>query len=170
MDQVALVEVLPSAQPGAAHAAAIEDMSEGPLDHFSAPAHGLAPDIRSQPHAIGVDRFARRLVAMPTQVALGRLGFGDARLPHAAFQSLQLFARVIPLVGDQDAGRILARRQSDRVEVARSRVQRRRKRRRIAFVGRMDRRRHDDAGVEIDRVLRLGLWCKRFDPIGYAGG
>ena len=83
MDQVALVEVFPSAQPGAAQAAAIEDMGEGALDQFAAPAHGLAPDIRSQPHAIGVDRFARRLVAMPTQVALGRLGFGDARLPHA---------------------------------------------------------------------------------------
>jgi hypothetical protein len=76
------------------HAVAIEDMGEGALDHFAAPAHGLAPDIRSQPHAIGVDRFARRLVAMPTQVALGRLGFGDARLPHAAFQSLQLFVEV----------------------------------------------------------------------------
>ena len=62
---------------------------------------------------------------------------------------------MIALVGDHDAGRILARRQSDRVEVARGGVQRRRKRRRIAFVGRMDRRRGDDAGVEIDRVLRL---------------
>src|ERR1700683_2667757 len=67
MNQVALVEVLPPAQPGAAHAAAIEDMGEGALDQLAAPAHGLAPDIRSQPHAIGVDRFARRLVAMPTQ-------------------------------------------------------------------------------------------------------
>ena len=98
---------------------------------------------------------------MPTQVALGRLGFGDARLPHAAFESLQLFARVIPLVGDDDAGRILARRQSDLVEVARGGVQRPQKRRRIAFVGRMDRRRHDDAGVEIDRVLRLVSQMRR---------
>src|ERR1700693_5569840 len=57
MDQVALVEVLPPAQPGAAPAAAIEDMGEGALDQLAAPAHGLAPDIRSQPHAIGVDRF-----------------------------------------------------------------------------------------------------------------
>ena len=92
MDQVALVELLPSAQPGSTHAAAIEDMGKGPLDQLAAPAHRLAPDIRSQPHAIGVDRCARRLIAMPTQVALGRLGFGDARLPHAAFKSLQLFA------------------------------------------------------------------------------
>src|ERR1700727_3959061 len=119
MDQVALVEVLPSAQPGSTHASAIEDMSEGALDQLAALAHGLAPDIRSQPHAIGVDRFARPLVAMPTQVALGRLGFGDARLPHAAFQSLQLFARMIALVGDHDAGFLLARRQPNRVEVAR---------------------------------------------------
>ncbi len=162
VDQLALVEVRPSAQPCSTHAAAIEDMGEGPLDHFSPSAHGLAPDIRSQPHAIGVDRFARRLVAMPTQVALGRLGFGDARLPHAILERLQLFARVIPLVGDHDAGRILARRQSDRVEVARGGVQRRRKRRRIAFVGRMDRRGHDDAGVEVDRVLRLAGQMRRF--------
>ena len=98
-------------RPGAAHAAAIEDMGEGALDQLAAPAHRLAPDIRSQPHPIGVDHFARRLVAMPTQVALGRLGFGDARLPHAILERLQLFARVIPLVGDHDAGRILARRQ-----------------------------------------------------------
>ena len=110
MDQVALVEVLQFRAAGAStHAAAIEDMGEGGLDHFSAPAHRLAPDIRFQPHTIGVDRFARRLVAMPTQVALGRLGFGDARLPHAAFQSLQLFARMIALVGDHDAGFLLAR-------------------------------------------------------------
>ena len=74
MDQVALVEVLPSAQPCSTHAAAIEDMGEGALDHFSAPAHRLAPDIRFQPHTIGVDRFARRLVAMPTQVALDGSG------------------------------------------------------------------------------------------------
>ena len=38
-----LVEVLPSAQPCSTHAAAIEDMGEGALDHFSAPAHRLAP-------------------------------------------------------------------------------------------------------------------------------
>jgi hypothetical protein len=55
------VEVRPSAQPCSTHAAAIEDMGKGPLDHFSASAHDLAPDIRSQPHAIGVDRLARRL-------------------------------------------------------------------------------------------------------------
>src|SRR6516162_10190783 len=65
MNQVALVNVLASAQPGAAHAAAIEDMGEAALDQFAAPAHGLATDPRSQSRPVGVDRFARRLVAMP---------------------------------------------------------------------------------------------------------
>jgi hypothetical protein len=40
------VNVLATAQPGAAHAAAIEDMSKTPLDHFAAPAHGLPSDPR----------------------------------------------------------------------------------------------------------------------------
>ena len=34
MDQVALVNVLPTAQPGPPHAAAIEDMGEAALDHL----------------------------------------------------------------------------------------------------------------------------------------
>src|SRR5580693_500660 len=42
VDQIALVDVLASAQPGALHAA-IEDMGEGPLNQLAAPAHRLAP-------------------------------------------------------------------------------------------------------------------------------
>jgi hypothetical protein len=45
MDQIALGDVLASAQPGPSHAAAIEDMGEGPLDQFAAPSHGLSPDL-----------------------------------------------------------------------------------------------------------------------------
>ena len=104
MDQIALVEVFPSAQPSPSHAAAIEDMGEGAFDHLAAPAHGLAPDSGFQPRPVGVNRCARRLVAMPAQIALGRLRFGDARLPHAPFQRLQLFTRVIPFVGGQTQG------------------------------------------------------------------
>ena len=98
VDQVALVEVLRPRSHARRMPPGSRTWAKGPLDHFSASAHGLAPDIRSQPHVIGLDHFARRLVAIPTQVALGRLGFGDARLPHAAFQSLQLFARMIARV------------------------------------------------------------------------
>src|SRR5208283_4377930 len=76
----------------------------------------------------------RRLVAVPAQIALGRLGFGDARRPRAIVERLQLLTGMIALVGDQDAGRILARRQPDRLEVACDDLDRRRKRRRIAFI------------------------------------
>ena len=68
----------------------------------------------------------------------------------AAIQRLQLLAGVLSLVRDEDAGLLLARTQSHRVEIARSGFQYWRKRRRVALVGRMDRRGDDDAGVEID--------------------
>ena len=67
-----------------------------------------------------------------------------------------MFARVIPLVGDDDAGRILAQRQSDlAVEVARAAVSSVGKS--VSSASAALRRpdgsgaRHDDAGVEIDR-------------------
>jgi phosphatidylserine/phosphatidylglycerophosphate/cardiolipin synthase-like enzyme len=66
-----------------------------------------------------------------------------------------LFARVIAFVGDNDARLLFARRQANFVEIARGRLERRRQRGRVALVGRMDRRRHHDAGVEIDRMLGL---------------
>src|SRR5208283_2720150 len=65
VNQIAFVDVLASAQPCATHAAAIEDMGEGPLVQFAAPAHRLATGPRFQPRPIGVDRAPRRLVAMP---------------------------------------------------------------------------------------------------------
>src|SRR6516162_10660166 len=114
-------------------------MGEAALDQFAAPAHGLATDPRSQPRPVGVDRFARRLVAMPAKIAIGRIGLGDARLPYAAVERLQLVARMIALVGDYYAGRRLARRQPDLGKIAGGRFEGRRKRRRVAFVGRMDR-------------------------------
>src|ERR1700723_956418 len=74
MDQISLVHVLASAQPRPSHAAAIEDMGERTLDQFAAPAHGLSPDPGFQPGAVGVDGSSGRLVAMPAEIALGRLG------------------------------------------------------------------------------------------------
>jgi hypothetical protein len=62
---------------------------------------------------------------------------------------------MISLVGDQIAWIVWRRRKADLGEIAGRRLEGRRKRRRVAFVGRMDRRRHHDAGVEIDRVLRF---------------
>ena len=104
MDQIALVQVFASAQPSPSHPAAIEDMGEGTLDQFAAPSHRLSPDPGFQPRPVGVDGSPGRVVAMPAQIALGRLGFGDARLPHAVVERLQLLARMIALVGDHDAG------------------------------------------------------------------
>ena len=49
MDQITFVDVLATAQPRAAHAAAIQNMGEAALDHLAALAHGLAPDPRFQP-------------------------------------------------------------------------------------------------------------------------
>src|SRR5208282_4176098 len=126
-----------------------------------------SPDPRSQPRPVGVDRFPGRVVAMPAKIALGRLGLGDARLPYAAVERLQRLARMITLVGDQHAGLVLARREADLAEIARGDFESRRKRRRVAFVGRMDRRRHHDARVEIDRVLGLVGQMRR--PVLHSG-
>src|SRR6516225_3140939 len=90
----------------------------------------ISPRRRMVSRPVGVNGSPGRLVAMPTQIALGRFGVGDACLPHAILERLQLLARMIALVGDRDAGGFLARRQPDRVEVARGGLQCRRKRRR----------------------------------------
>ncbi len=64
---------------------------------------------------------------------------------------------MVALVGGQSARLVLGWRQPDRAEIALGDFEGRRKRRRVAFVSRMDRRGHDDARVEIDRVLWLVL-------------
>ena len=133
-------------------------MYEGVLTN--SPRRRIVPrPIRSQPHAISVDRFARRLVAMPTQVAPGRPG-------SRCVSSGTRHPRAPSIVRARDTPcRRPRRRAHPRSAPVRPRrgCARRRpasaKGRRIAFVGRMDRRGHDDAGVEIDRVLRLvGRW------------
>ena len=80
MDQAALLDVRPAAQPGAAQAAAVEGEREAALD------------------PLGAQRESR----------LG-LGLGDPGLPRAAGELLQDGAAVIALVGDQ-LGRALERR------------------------------------------------------------
>jgi hypothetical protein len=55
-------------------------MGEAAFHQFAASAHGLAAHARFQARPVGVNGVARRLVAMPAQIALGRLGFGDSRL------------------------------------------------------------------------------------------
>ena len=155
VDQVALVDIRPSAQPRPPHAAAIEDVGERALDLFAAQPHRGAPDAGFQPGAVGVDCLSGRRVAMPAQMAVGGFRFGDPRLPDAAVQTLQAFARMVSLVGDQIAGRLERRFGTEVGQVARGCVQRRRQRGRVALVGFVDRRGDHDARVEIDRVLGL---------------
>jgi hypothetical protein len=61
LNQIALVGVLATAQPCAAHAAPIKNMGEAALDHFAALAHRLLTDARFQSVAVGTDRRARRV-------------------------------------------------------------------------------------------------------------
>ena len=62
---------------------------------------------------------------------------------------------MISLVGDQIAWIVWRRRKADVGQIARRRLKRGIERRRVAFVGQMDRHRNNDAGVEVDRVLGL---------------
>jgi hypothetical protein len=64
MDQIALVDIFASAQPGPAHAASVEIMGEGPLDDFRPPPHRLLADPRTQAGALGIDRRAGLVVAV----------------------------------------------------------------------------------------------------------
>jgi hypothetical protein len=68
---------------------------------------------------------------------------------------------MISLVGDQIAWIVWCRRKADVGQIARRRLKRGIARRRVAFVGRMDRRRNNDAGVEVDRVLGLVAQTRR---------
>src|SRR5271157_5601924 len=88
VDQIALMDVLATAQLRAAHAAAIKNMGEAALDHFAARAHGLLADARFQSASVAIDRRARLVVAMPTQVNLGGLRLGDAGFPGPAVEPL----------------------------------------------------------------------------------
>ena len=54
MNKVSLVDVFATVKPCAAHAVAVENMSEAALDHFAAFAHGLLADARSQPVAVRI--------------------------------------------------------------------------------------------------------------------
>jgi hypothetical protein len=70
----------------------LADLSEAALDHFSALAHGVPPDVGLQPCAVGVNGMACRLVTTPAQVTIGGLRLSDACFPNAAIEVLQTFA------------------------------------------------------------------------------
>ena len=88
MDQVALVNILTTAQPSSPHAAPIQDVGEGPLDDLGPLAHGLFADARLQTGAIVVDRPARLFVPVPAgKCRAPRLG--DPGRPGATVQAFQ---------------------------------------------------------------------------------
>jgi len=62
---------------------------------------------------------------------------------------------MICLVGDQIAWIVWRRRKADVGQLARRRLKRGIERRRVAFVGRMDRRRNNDAGVKVSACSGL---------------
>ena len=62
---------------------------------------------------------------------------------------------MITLVADENAGLLLARSKANLGKVTCCRLQSAGQGRRVAFVGRMDRRRHNDTAIEVDRVFWL---------------
>jgi hypothetical protein len=75
MDQVALVDVLPPAEPRSAYPAALQIVGERALDEFGPVPHPGLADLGAQPVAVGVARGACVFVAVPAEEALAlRLG------------------------------------------------------------------------------------------------
>jgi hypothetical protein len=154
VDQVALVQVLPAAQPGPAHAAAVENEGEAPLDHLGAQLERHPGHAGQQTGAVVDHRAAGSVVAMPAQEAVA-LRLGDARLPRPVVERLQRLPRVVPLVGHHLGRHLGARGRLDRGEVARGALQRARQAGGVAPVGGVHLGRDHRAGVEVHRVLGL---------------
>ena len=70
LDQVALLDVPGTAQPGAAQAADVEDEGEAALDLLGAQFEGLAGDRALEPCPVVVDRPASRVVTVPAGESL----------------------------------------------------------------------------------------------------
>ena len=145
VDEVALLHVLPPAQPNLSHAAAIEDQRKPALHQFSAQLERLARNAGKQSRSIVVDRPARDIVAVPTREFVA-MRLGNARLPRAVIKRLQRIARVVSLVGDQLGGRLWRRFRVDRGEMLGSARQRARHGRGVALVGGMHLGRNHRAG------------------------
>jgi hypothetical protein len=69
VDQVAFLDVVATAQPGSAHAAAVEGQREGALDDLGSEFEGRFGDAREQSAAVGVDGVSGLVVTMPAQDA-----------------------------------------------------------------------------------------------------
>ena len=65
VDQISLVNIFASAQPGPPHPALVEIVGERPLDDFCPPPHRLPADPRTQTGAVCIDRHTSFVVAVP---------------------------------------------------------------------------------------------------------
>ena len=154
VDQVALVNVLTTAQPSSPHAAPIQDVGEGPLDDLGPLAHGLFADARLQTGAIVADRPARLFVPVPAgKCRAPRLG--DPGRPGATVQAFQNGARMVAFVGHTLRRRVRRRLAAGIRQMAFGTRQRALDRPGVALVGGMQFGRRHRAGVEIDGVFRL---------------
>ena len=87
LDQVALLDVPGTAQPGAAQAADVEDEGEAALDLLRPQFESLAGDCALQPRPVVVDRPSRPGVAVPPGKGL-LLWLSNPALPGAVLQCL----------------------------------------------------------------------------------
>ncbi len=150
------MNVVATAQPGSAHAAAIEDVGERAFDDLGAQLERRLRHPRQQPRPVVVDGAARVVVAVPARDPLAlALGLGDPRLPGAVLEGFEHRASEVTLVGHQLRRGLRRRRRVHRRQVGLGRRQRRRQGGGVALVGGMQFGGDHRPGVEIDRVLRL---------------
>jgi len=154
VDQVAFVDIFASAQPGPPHAASVEIVGEGSLDDFCPSSHRpvCRPPTPSgcgwhRPlHAL---RHRRASVKSPAAWARRCASSTPRRRGSSRRRASDTFVR------HEFARLLVCRRGANLRQVLLCRRQRALDRRCVALVGGMQRRRDDDAGVEIDRMLGL---------------
>src|SRR4051812_16276693 len=98
MDQVTLVQVLSTAQPGSPHATTIENEREAPLNNLSAQLERDVGNTGQQAGAVVDDSAAGSIVAVPAREAVA-LRLGNPGLPRPVVELLQHPARVVTPIG-----------------------------------------------------------------------
>ena len=125
-------------------------MGKGAFESFPAPAQQALPARAAKTPTVSVDGVARLRLVFPLTPAA--IWFRDVAAEADGFKIDEFLVAVIALVPD-DLGKTARRHHG--LDVLRRGDQRRAARRHIAFIGVLHRHRHDRAGVEVDRLLRL---------------
>ncbi len=154
VDQVALVHVLPAAQPSPSHAATVQDQRKAALHPFGAELERLPGHFGEQPGTVVVDRAPRGIVSMPAQEGIAP-GLGDAALPRTVLHRLQTRTGMVAFVGHQLSRVVRCRCRIDGGQVRGRICQRVRHRRGVALVGWVHLGRNHRTGVEIHGMLGL---------------